>query len=40
MSLGIATIHQELDLVAGLSAADDILLSRDRSRFGLAGPTW
>jgi ribose transport system ATP-binding protein len=38
MSLGIATIYQELDLVAGLAAADDILLSRDRSRFGLARP--
>jgi ribose transport system ATP-binding protein len=38
MSLGIATIYQELDLVAGLSVADNIFLGRERSRFGLARP--
>ncbi|HVD28630.1 MAG TPA: sugar ABC transporter ATP-binding protein, partial [Mycobacteriales bacterium] len=38
MSLGIATIYQELDLVAGLSVADNIFLGREQSRFGLARP--
>jgi ribose transport system ATP-binding protein len=38
MSLGIATIYQELDLVAGLTVADNIFLGRERSRFGLARP--
>ena len=38
MRLGIATIYQELDLVAGLSVADNIFLGRERSRFGLALP--
>jgi ribose transport system ATP-binding protein len=38
MELGIATIYQELDLVAGLSVADNIFLGRERSRFGLARP--
>src|SRR3954469_16929321 len=38
MRLGIATIYQELDLVAGLSVADNIFLGRERSRFGLARP--
>jgi ribose transport system ATP-binding protein len=38
MSLGIATIYQELDLVAGLSVADNIYLGRERSRFGLSRP--
>ncbi|MGY2082218.1 sugar ABC transporter ATP-binding protein [Blastococcus sp. SYSU DS0539] len=38
MSRGIATIYQELDLVAGLTVADNIFLGRERSRFGLARP--
>src|SRR4051794_38767397 len=38
MRLGIATIYQELDLVAGLSVADNIFLGREKSRFGLARP--
>jgi ribose transport system ATP-binding protein len=38
MSLGIATIYQELDLVAGLTVADNIFLGRERSRFGIARP--
>ena len=38
MSLGIATIYQELDLVAGLSVADNVFLGRERSRFGLSRP--
>src|SRR3954463_15353346 len=38
MNLGIATIYQELDLVAGLSVADNIFLGRERSRFGLTRP--
>src|SRR4051812_31866427 len=38
MRLGIATIYQELDLVAGLSAADNISLGGDPPRFGLARP--
>src|SRR3954451_19354620 len=38
MRLGIATIYQELDLVAGLSVADNIFLGREHSRFGLARP--
>ena len=38
MSLGIATIYQELDLVAGLSVADNVFLGRERSRFGLNRP--
>src|SRR3978361_1075479 len=35
MSLGIATIYQELDLVAGLTVADNIFLGREFSSFGL-----
>src|SRR3954464_5992727 len=35
MSLGIATIYQELDLVAGLSVADNIYLGREFHRMGL-----
>src|SRR3978361_1484607 len=35
MSLGIATIYQELDLVSGLTVADNIFLGREFSRFGL-----
>ncbi|MBB3675099.1 ribose transport system ATP-binding protein [Modestobacter versicolor] len=38
MSLGIATIYQELDLVAGLTVADNVFLGRERSRFGLSRP--
>ncbi|WP_236826739.1 MULTISPECIES: sugar ABC transporter ATP-binding protein [unclassified Blastococcus] len=38
MKHGIATIYQELDLVAGLTVADNIFLGRERSRFGLARP--
>src|SRR3954471_9013671 len=35
MRLGIATIYQELDLVAGLSVAENIFLGRESSRFGI-----
>src|SRR4051812_28853015 len=35
MSLGIATIYQELDLVPGLTVADNIFLGREFHRFGL-----
>jgi ribose transport system ATP-binding protein len=38
MSLGIATIYQELDLVAGLTVADNVFLGREVSRFGLTRP--
>ncbi|MBB3086542.1 sugar ABC transporter ATP-binding protein [Geodermatophilus sabuli] len=38
MSLGIATIYQELDLVAGLTVADNIFLGREFSRLGLTRP--
>ncbi|RFU18875.1 sugar ABC transporter ATP-binding protein [Geodermatophilus marinus] len=38
MGLGIATIYQELDLVSGLTVADNIFLGRERSRFGLTRP--
>ncbi|MEI4270409.1 sugar ABC transporter ATP-binding protein [Klenkia sp. LSe6-5] len=38
MRLGIATIYQELDLVDGLSVADNVFLGRERSRFGLSRP--
>ncbi|WP_245160355.1 sugar ABC transporter ATP-binding protein [Blastococcus sp. CT_GayMR20] len=38
MSLGIATIYQELDLVSGLSVADNIFLGRESSRFGITRP--
>src|SRR3982751_443670 len=38
MSLGIATIYQELDLVSGLTVADNIFLGRESSRFGLTPP--
>src|SRR3712207_2191230 len=38
MSLGIATIYQELDLVPGLTVADNVFLGRERSRFGIARP--
>ena len=38
MSLGIATIYQELDLVPGLTVTDNIYLGREHSRFGLMRP--
>src|SRR5919112_2190437 len=38
MRLGIATIYQELDLVPGLSVADNIFLGREHSRFGITRP--
>src|SRR5437588_1667427 len=38
MRLGIATIYQELDLVSGLTVADNVFLGRERSRFGIARP--
>jgi ribose transport system ATP-binding protein len=38
ISLGIATIYQELDLVAGLGVADNVFLGRERSRSGLSRP--
>src|SRR5215213_5741814 len=38
MSLGIATIYQELDLVAGLTVADNVFLGRERTRLGLTRP--
>jgi ribose transport system ATP-binding protein len=38
MSLGIATIYQELDLVSGLTVADNVFLGRERSRLGLTRP--
>ncbi|MDR7304187.1 sugar ABC transporter ATP-binding protein [Haloactinomyces albus] len=36
MKLGIATIHQELDLVDGLSIAENIHLGHERSRLGFS----
>lgn len=36
MKLGIATIYQELDLVDGLSIADNIYLGHERSRLGFS----
>ncbi len=38
MSRGIATIYQELDLVSGLTVADNIFLGREQSHFGLTRP--
>src|SRR4051794_40631899 len=38
LSRGIATIYQELDLVPGLSVADNIFLGREHSRFGISRP--
>src|SRR4028119_2350220 len=38
MSLGIATIYQELDLVAGLTVADNVFLGREAARFGGTRP--
>ncbi len=36
MDRGIATIYQELDLVEGLTVAENIFLGQERSRFGLS----
>src|SRR3712207_4318507 len=33
MAHGIATIYQELDLVSGLTVADNVFLGREQSRF-------
>src|SRR5690349_2931341 len=38
MTHGIATIYQELDLVSGLTVADNIFLGREHSRFGITRP--
>ncbi|WP_138735920.1 sugar ABC transporter ATP-binding protein [Modestobacter excelsi] len=38
MSRGIATIYQELDLVSGLTVADNVFLGRERSRLGITRP--
>src|SRR5215218_2278873 len=38
MTLGIATIYQQLDLVDGLTVADNIFLGRESSRFGITRP--
>ncbi|MGY1711425.1 sugar ABC transporter ATP-binding protein [Geodermatophilus sp. SYSU D00758] len=35
MGLGIATIYQELDLVSGLTVADNVFLGREPARLGL-----
>jgi ribose transport system ATP-binding protein len=35
---GIATIHQELDLVPGLSVAENIVLGHEPARLGFTGP--
>ena len=39
LRLGIATIYQELDLVDGLSAAENIFLGHESSRFGFTRPS-
>ena len=36
MDLGIATIYQELDLVEGLTVAENIFLGHEKSRFGFS----
>src|SRR3712207_5009755 len=38
MAHGIATMYQELDLVPGLTVADNVFLGRERSRLGLTRP--
>ncbi|MGY1804951.1 sugar ABC transporter ATP-binding protein [Blastococcus sp. SYSU D00922] len=38
MRLGIATIYQELDLVPGLTVADNIFLGRETARLGITRP--
>ncbi|WP_426560812.1 sugar ABC transporter ATP-binding protein [Angustibacter sp. McL0619] len=37
-AVGIATIYQELDLVPGLTVAENIVLGHERSRFGFSRP--
>src|SRR3954470_17442899 len=37
-SLGVATIYQELDLVGGLTVADNIFLGREHGRLGIFRP--
>jgi ribose transport system ATP-binding protein len=39
MRLGIATIYQELDLIDGLSVAENIYLGHEKARFGLSQRT-
>jgi ribose transport system ATP-binding protein len=39
LRLGIATIYQELDLVDGLSVAENVYLGHERSRFGFTSPS-
>ena len=39
LRLGIATIYQELDLVDGLSAAENIFLGHEHSRIGFTRPS-
>ncbi|MDB1086442.1 sugar ABC transporter ATP-binding protein [Streptomyces sp. ACA25] len=39
LDLGIATIYQELDLVDGLSVAENIYLGHERTRWGLTART-
>ena len=36
MDMGIATMYQELDLVEGLTVAENIFLGHEKSRFGLS----
>jgi ribose transport system ATP-binding protein len=38
MNLGIATIYQELDLVSGLTVADNIFLGREHASLGITRP--
>jgi len=38
MAHGIATMYQELDLVPGLTVADNVFLGRERARLGLTRP--
>jgi ribose transport system ATP-binding protein len=38
MRLGIATIYQELDLVPGLTVADNVFLGREAASFGITRP--
>src|SRR4051812_21755357 len=38
MNLGVATIYQELDLVSGLTVADNIFLGREHASLGITRP--
>ncbi|MGY1728013.1 sugar ABC transporter ATP-binding protein [Geodermatophilus sp. SYSU D01062] len=38
LGLGIATIYQELDLVAGLTVADNVFLGREQAQMGFVRP--